>query len=104
MTRSLSARAAVCLLVLAPACRSTHAPPEPPAIVDALAPPAEMRAPRPLDDDGVFYVLGDDPLRPRVRYLDGQVSLNASCAIRAGNKLGRKIPPVYVNGQPIGFC
>lgn len=63
-----------------------------------------MRPPRPLVDDGCFYVLDDTAALPRVRYLDGQVSLNESCAIRRGSKLNRKIPPVYVNGRPVGFC
>lgn len=59
---------------------------------------------RPLSDDGIFFVESGDPKYPRVRYLDGQVSQNQSCAIRLDNKLNRKIPPIYVNGQPIGFC
>lgn len=67
-------------------------------------PPPFCRPPRPLVDDGKFYVLGPDAAHPFVRYLDGQVSLNATCAIRRGNKLSRKVPPVYVNGRPIGFC
>ena len=54
--------------------------------------------------EGVFYVEGQNATRPRVRYTDGQVSLNESCAIQLGNKLNRKIPPVYVNGSPVGFC
>jgi hypothetical protein len=66
--------------------------------------PAPQRPPRPLDEDGIFYVESDDPDRPSVRYLDGQLALDGSCAIRIGNKLSRKVPPVYVNGQPIGFC
>ncbi len=66
--------------------------------------PPFCRPPRPLVDDGKFYVLGPDAEHPFVRYLDGQVSLNATCAIRRGNKLSRKVPPVYVNGRPIGFC
>jgi hypothetical protein len=70
-------------------------------------PPADampMDPMRNLSDDGIFYVESGDAAHPRVRYLDGQVSLNQSCAIRLENKLNRKIPPVYVNGQPIGFC
>jgi hypothetical protein len=63
-----------------------------------------MRPPRPLDDDGIFYVLGPDPAHPRVRYLDGQLAENESCAVQLGNKLSRRVPPVYVNGRPIGFC
>lgn len=66
--------------------------------------PPFCRAPRPLLDDGKFYVLGSEAEHPFVRYLDGQVSLNSTCAIRRGNKLSRKVPPVYVNGRPIGFC
>ena len=65
---------------------------------------ATTRPIRPLSDDGVFYVLGEDPAHPRVRYQDGQLALDSSCAIQIGNKLNRKVPPVYVNGQPIGFC
>jgi len=59
---------------------------------------------RPLSADGVIAVASEDPTHPRLRYLDGQVSQNSSCAIRLDNKLNPMIPPVYVNGQPIGFC
>lgn len=49
------------------------------------------------------YVNAQDSL-PYVRYFDGsQVSLNDRCAVRKV-KLNPKMPPVYVNGQPIGFC
>ena len=49
------------------------------------------------------YVNPQDTL-PRIRYFDGgQVSLNDRCAVRKG-KLNTKMPPIYVNGQPIGFC
>ena len=65
---------------------------------------ASVRPPRALDEDGIFYVPGESPTHPRVRYLDGQLSLNETCAIRVENKLNRRIPPVYVNGRPIGFC
>lgn len=41
---------------------------------------------------------------PRLRYFeDNQVSLNDRCAVRKV-KLNPKMPPVYVNGQPVGFC
>jgi len=77
---------------------------EPAAPAEAPADALPMRPPRPLDEEGIAYVLAAQPGYPRVRYLDGQLSLNESCAIRVENKLSRKIPPVYVNGQPIGFC
>ncbi len=62
------------------------------------------RPPRKLSRDGVMFVVTDDPKHPRVRYADGQVSLNDSCAVLRGNKLNRRMPPAYVNGQPLGFC
>lgn len=41
---------------------------------------------------------------PRVRYFDTNlVSINDRCAVRKV-KLNPKMPPVYVNGQPVGFC
>lgn len=102
----------VWLVAVTPACLARGAVPEErvelPAPSEELATavePAPMaRPPRALNDDGIFYVLGADAVHPRVRYLDGQVALNESCMIQLGNKLSRKIPPVYVNGQPLGFC
>jgi len=44
-----------------------------------------------------------DPEFPRVRYLDGRGSHNDRCPVRL-NKLNRKMPPVYVNDEPVGFC
>ena len=58
----------------------------------------------PLDGNGVVALPSADPARFHLRYVDGQVSLNDACAIRLQNKLNPKIPPLYVNGQPIGFC
>ncbi|HUC44104.1 MAG TPA: hypothetical protein VMR65_08705 [Candidatus Sulfotelmatobacter sp.] len=44
-----------------------------------------------------------NPDTPHVTYGDGSVSRNDLCPIRK-RKLNLKMPPVYVNGQPIGFC
>lgn len=44
-----------------------------------------------------------DTLFPHMRYADGLVSLNDRCAVRQ-SKLNRRLPPIYVNGRPIGFC
>jgi len=108
MITKLLARLTLLYLSLLCACASLPAAPalavEEPALVEEEIALAPMRPPRALDEDGVFYVLGSKPGYPRVRCLDGQVTLNESCAIRVENKLNRKIPPVYVNGQPIGFC
>jgi hypothetical protein len=41
---------------------------------------------------------------PRIRYFDtDKVSINDRCAVRK-TKLNPKMPPVYVNGEPVGFC
>jgi hypothetical protein len=106
MTRSLL------FALLLPCAASGCSTPPSPSKLELTAPPLAteedtappLRPPRPLDDDGVIYLLGEQPSFPRVRYLDGQISLNESCAIRVENKLSRRIPPVYVNGRPIGFC
>ena len=66
---------------------------------DAEVPPAPK-----LTGDGIFYVVGENPKHPFVRYADGQLSMSESCAIKMENKLNRRIPPAHVNGLPIGFC
>ena len=53
---------------------------------------------------GVLRVTGETPDYHRLRYLDGQVSLNARCGVRLENPLNPKIAPLYVNGAPVGFC
>ena len=40
----------------------------------------------------------------RLRFADGQVSLNDQCMIQLANGLNPAIPPLYVNGRPVGFC
>jgi hypothetical protein len=41
---------------------------------------------------------------PTIRYFEGGlVSQNDRCAVRKV-KLNAKMPPIYVNGRPIGFC
>jgi hypothetical protein len=49
------------------------------------------------------YSTPPDSLHPRVQYADGSISLNDRCAVRM-IKLSRSMRPIYVNGQPIGFC
>lgn len=79
-------------------------PAEDPAHAAEPAPSAIDAMPCVLDGAGVFYVASEDPARPRIRYADGQVGMSDHCAIRVANQLNRRIPPVYVNGRPIGFC
>jgi hypothetical protein len=49
------------------------------------------------------YVPATDPVFPRLKYADSLVSLNDRCIVSQA-KLNPKMAPVYVNGQPIGFC
>ena len=49
------------------------------------------------------YVAGADDEFPRLRFVDGQVSLNDRCPVTL-SKLNKKMDPVYVNGHPVGFC
>ncbi|MCB9898629.1 MAG: hypothetical protein H6825_11555 [Planctomycetes bacterium] len=70
------------------------------AALCACAGPSAME----LRGDGVFAVPGADEAHPRLRYVDGQVSRNDSCMMRLGNGLNPKVPPMYVNGEPLGFC
>ena len=70
------------------------------AAISACASPTSVV----LRGDGVFAVPGADAAHPRLRYVDGQLSRNDTCMIRMGNALNPKIPPMYVNGEPLGFC
>ena len=49
------------------------------------------------------YVPGRDAEHPRAKYADSLVSLNDRCVVRQ-SKLNLRVPPIYVNGSPIGFC
>lgn len=49
------------------------------------------------------FITTDDAEFPRVQYADSLYSLNDQCIVRL-RKLSLRIPPVYVNGLPIGFC
>lgn len=44
-----------------------------------------------------------DPAHPRIRYADSLLSLNDRCMVRQGT-MNPMFKPVYVNGQPVGFC
>ena len=40
---------------------------------------------------------------PRLCFADGQESLNDRCPVRKV-KLNLRLPPLFVNGHPVGFC
>ena len=49
-------------------------------------------------------VISPEDSFPRLRYFDSkQVTINDRCAVRK-SRLNPKMPAVYVNGQPVGFC
>jgi len=68
-----------------------------------MAPMPERSFLRPELPVEPVYVPGTDEKFPRLRYADGQISLNDRCPVRHV-KLNPKMAPVYVNGKPIGFC
>lgn len=50
----------------------------------------------------VAYVNEEDAFSA-VTFGDGQQSLNDRCMVRQA-KLNLRMPPIYVNGKPVGFC
>ncbi len=88
----------------APAEVQASEPPRSPAAAPAMRVMGSIVPTRLEVRDGVFAVPGSEPKLQRLRYVDGQVSANDSCVIRLSNRLNPKIPPLYVNGQPLGFC
>jgi hypothetical protein len=75
------------------------------AAVAALACAKQEQASEPVREHVVFgeYITPEDSF-PQVRYFEsGLVSRNDRCAVRKV-RLNVKMPPVYVNGRPIGFC
>jgi hypothetical protein len=66
----------------------------------ALAVAVALLAPR---GEAQRRVATGDPERPRIKFADSLVSLNVRCMVRK-SKLNPRVRPVYVNGQPLGFC
>jgi hypothetical protein len=56
-----------------------------------------------VENSGTVAYVDSTMEYPHLKYADGQVSLNDKCMIRL-NKLSPKMPPIYVNGRPVGFC
>jgi hypothetical protein len=49
------------------------------------------------------FVATADTTFPRIRYADSLLSANDRCPVTQ-RKLNLRMPPVYVNGVPMGFC
>lgn len=57
-----------------------------------------------IADDSAFAAFTDTSLAlPPLRFPDGQVTLNDRCPVRKV-RLNPRMPAVYVNQHPIGFC
>ena len=68
----------------------------------AAARTADHQQARPTEGPAGAYV-SEDSLS-RIRYsVDGQLSMNDRCPVRAV-RLNVHLDPLYVNGRPIGFC
>ena len=49
------------------------------------------------------YVPTSNPSFPKLRYADSLNSVNDRCVVTK-HRLNPMIKPIYVNGQPVGFC
>jgi hypothetical protein len=59
----------------------------------------------PVDEDlhGTYVYEGENDSFPRMRYASGAITLNDRCPVRR-DKLNPNLRPIFVNGQPVGFC
>ena len=64
---------------------------------------SEPRVAHLVEDPGVIQYASADTLFPRLVFADGQTSLNDRCMVRLV-KLNKRLPGLYVNGSPVGFC
>ena len=59
-----------------------------------------------VDADGSNETLTADTLRnpfPHLLMTDGQITLNDRCPVRKAI-LNKRLPALFVNGRPLGFC
>ena len=49
------------------------------------------------------YVPTSDADHPRLRFPDSLLSMNDRCIV-SQSKLNTRVRPIYVNGDPVGFC
>lgn len=64
---------------------------------------SEPRVAHLVEDLGVIQYASADTLFPRLVFADGKTSLNDRCMVRRV-KLNNRLPGLYVNGSPVGFC
>lgn len=105
----ISTAAALCLLAAAGGCgrsepRRTNDREKMGTSGDSAAGPAKMGMMTSMEGmpAPAAYANEADSL-PRLKFVDGSTSLNDRCPVRKA-KLNRRLPPLLVNGQPIGFC
>ncbi len=56
-----------------------------------------------VEDGGTIAYVNEEEEFPLIVFGDGQQSLNDRCMVRQA-KLNLRMPPVYVNSKPVGFC
>lgn len=64
---------------------------------------SEPRIAQLVEDAGIIQFASADTLFPRLVFADGKTSLNDRCMVRRV-KLNKRLPGLYVNGSPVGFC
>ena len=57
----------------------------------------------PMPALGVAHYENPTEEKPRIRWGEDPLSLNDRCIVRKV-KLNLRMPPIFVNGKPIGFC
>lgn len=60
-------------------------------------------APEPLEENLASALVDSSAEFSALRFEDGSESLNDRCPVRKV-RLNTKLRPMFVNGQPIGFC
>ncbi len=72
-------------------------------ILGLLSACAQEQTARLVEDIGVGAYTDSMVELPRLRYANGEVTINDRCPVRKVS-LNRRLMPLFVNGKPLGFC
>ena len=73
------------------------------ALLTLLSACNKEKAAQLVDDIGVGEYTDTTLEFPLLSYSNGQVTINDRCPVRKVS-LNRRLTPLFVNGQPLGFC
>ncbi|MCM2272707.1 MAG: hypothetical protein NDJ18_09170 [candidate division Zixibacteria bacterium] len=72
-------------------------------ILGLLSACAKEQTPRLVEDIGVAAYTDSMVELPRLRYANGDITINDRCPVRKVS-LNPRLMPLFVNGKPLGFC